>query len=385
MGACRRGLLALERLLLRLKRKKDVLFIVQNEIMLSHVLIGQACVRDDPRIRCWFCLVTPQLCFDRAALLRAGRLRFIPRFLAKRLPWDLIVYADHKPGFRADRPKIYIGHGHYAGKVPKGGGDYVLGPWARDARGRLVYDKIFRSSEDAARRSAESHPDAAPRLRVVGSPIADDLRADAADRAARCRSLGLDPGRRTILIATTWGEGSIVQREAETLRAQVARLAAADNVIVSAHLNNFRTVYAATRRWEDFEAGLRQPNVHVVKPTASAHRLLPCADLVVMELTSLGFYFTVLERPIVYYDNPEIPHHPTSLAVEMKRAAHVIRDLTTLDTDIERAVAGFDRAAMRRLAAQLFGHPGASRARYREEFYDSLGLRPRAAGAAAWN
>lgn len=360
--------------LARACRAKDLLFVIHNEIMWSHAAACQAAIRFDPRIRSWWCLVEPRLCVDASAMQRLRPGRVISRAEATARAWDLVIFPDHEAGFLEGCRAIYIGHGHYAGKSVEPGGDYVFGDWSRDARGRFRYEKIFRPSEFLARRACTLYPDAAAHVRVVGSPFADELRRARGVRKAPDRAWGFDAARRTVFLAFTWGVRSVVQSQGDVLARQVAALAARYNVIISAHLNNFQLRQGRTIPWTEFAGGLAGRGVHVVPPTEPSYRLLPCADLLVMELSSLGFYYTVLGRPILYYDNPRIPYLPTSLVEELKQAAHVITDLSHVDAQVDQAFDAFDPSAMREVAEKAFSHPGASRTRYRQEIRESLGL-----------
>src|ERR1017187_1140875 len=115
---------ALEDVIRFFKKKKDILFLVYNEIMLSYALPVYDLMAKDRRIRSWFCFVGEDGRFDPdniKEIQQKFKGRIIPYKSAKLKRWDLILYPSHGPYFRSRCPKIYIGHSLKSGKIAKEG------------------------------------------------------------------------------------------------------------------------------------------------------------------------------------------------------------------------------------------------------------------------
>ncbi len=369
-------LLRAERSLRAGKRRKDVLFLVSNSLLAAHLRPIHALLRRDPRLRLWFCdSHNGSHPLRRPAHLRAvPRRRLIPYAVARQIAWDAILYAMHDRFFRPCGAKIYIGHGLQAGKTMPDGEAYDFCSWGRRADGSLVYDKVFRSSAHIRSLVLKSYPDLADRIRVVGSLIADDLLA-----RQPLSPFGGDGGssaRPTVMIVSSWGPHSLIERHGRELIAQLPALSRRYNVIVSIHPHNFDPRLRGPVDWPAELARVESPAIHVNRSPAGSLDLLKAADLLVTDFSSTGLYYAVLERPILFVDIESIAYSPMALIPELRAEVTVSETLEHLEADIGRAFGAFDPVRARRLSARLFDYRGQAAARHLAEIYDSLGLSP---------
>jgi hypothetical protein len=359
--------------ILRLKKRKDVLFVINSENMFNQAYPLYQILADDPRIRCWFCYQKPARFEDLKALRRQYRLRWLPYTISKKIKWDLILFPDHGGYFRKDIKKIYMGHGISGGKIVDGH-PYVFGPNSLDENGEVIYEKIFNSSEYAVSKISKCYPKFYPYIRVVGRLFVDQLLSYSEDqRKSEILRLKFEPGKKTIMLTSTWGPDSMIQQLGLDFVHAVEALRGSYNVIVSLHFLNFiPNSFKGLKMEELFRSPMA--GVHIVPPHESGTRYLPLADLLVMDHTSLGFYYTVLQRPIIFYDNPQIRYAPNSLIFDLREVAYRVSDLSQIGTDIDRAFANFDSSKIQSLAYKTFSYQGQAKKRYLEEILDSLGL-----------
>jgi CDP-glycerol glycerophosphotransferase (TagB/SpsB family) len=94
-----------------------------------------------------------------------------------------------------------------------------------------------------------------------------------------------------------------------------------------------------------------------------ASPLLAAADLMVTDHSSIGFEFLVLDRPLLVFDAPDLPHaariNPEKVAL-LRSAATVVQTTKALARAAVQAIQQPAELseARRRIAAELFFEPG---------------------------
>lgn len=373
----RKIVLGIEGQLLKLKRGKDVLFVIRNELMFDYALPIYQILKKEPGVRCWFCYFDRFQFKNLKLLQKEFPLRWISYRWAEVIKWDLVIMPDQGPYIRKDIPKIYSDHGVPTGKMVKGH-PYVFGPKSLDEKGEIIYQKIFTPSHFMAERIRRLYPSFSSRLRVTGNLLSDELLTYREHRRLEdLRRLHFREDRKTIMLASTWGPHSMFQYLDYGFRKAVESISPFYNVIISLHFLNY-----VQRSYEGFKGLIVEDifrdipkGVYITGPSESGNRYLPLADLLVTDHTSLGLYFPVLRRPIIFYDNPEMVYSPHSLIYDLRKAAYNVKDLSNLTWDIEQCFETFDEIKMRLLSEKIFSYPGRAAKRYKEEIFDSLGLK----------
>lgn len=151
------------------------------------------------------------------------------------------------------------------------------------------------------------------RLKVVGWPRIDDFFNDVFDREEIMNNLGLDPGRKTLMYAPTWGWGYGNEmffarwfgREVEVfekLCREVKEMGL--NFIVKLHHLSF---YANNKQMIDIAT--KYNALWVTKETSNFHEdpnpFLWVTDILISDLSGIITEFMVLNRPIIYIDPEE--------------------------------------------------------------------------------
>lgn len=355
---------------LRNKKERLVLFAVRNEIMFHYAYAIYERLKSDKRLKVLFCFVTPEQFVNLAKVKAEYRVPGIPFFFARKIKWDLIVFPDHHYGFLPKCPKIYIGHGLSTSRIVDGD-DYVFGRRAYDERGQMIYRKIFWPSEFVAEQIQEKLPQFTPFIKVTGSLLLDAMPSLVSDREKELKRLGLDPAKKTVLIASTWREESLIQSSAMDLARELPSVLAQYNVILSIHLNNFTK---GKIEWQGYLAQVKHKNFYRIDPTEYVYPFLPLADLLVMDITSLGLFYTIFERPVVYFKQPGMSYGVGDTLGQLEDAAYVIDDLVDLRSRIDQGFKNFDPRRMRSFTEKVFSHRGMAWQRHQEEIYDSLSL-----------
>ena len=357
------------------KKKKDVLFVVRNKLMLTYARAIYEKLEEDNRLRLWICLYKP--CDADDEEIKALKIRNNPRcisyLLARYIKWDLIIFPDHKPLFRADCHKIYIDHALVSGRTVDGDA-YEFGKRAKDHSGNVIYNKIFVASHFIADGVKNHYSDVYPHIRVVGSLFVDKLIATKNNKSEILKEINLNHSRKTIMIASTWTKQSLIHNVGLELIAKLPELAGQYNVIITAHYNNYYFRYPECMDWRKILGKINIENVYVIEPGVEPYRYLSVADILIMDITSLGLYFTIFGRPIIFWENIDFQYGPVNLIDELRKAAYVVNDISNLDSIIDKAILNFDEEKMKILLDKISSYQGKSEKRYKEEIYQSISL-----------
>ncbi len=155
---------------------------------------------------------------------------------------------------------------------------------------------------------------------------------------------------------------------------KLPELAKQYNVILSIHYNNYYFSYPGCLDWKDILGEINLGNVCVIKPGTEPYHYLVQADLLIMDMTSLGLYFPVFKRPIVFWDNINVKYVTVNLIDELRKAAYVVNDISNLDAIIDNAFSDYDEEKMIILLNKISSYQGESENRIREEIYESICL-----------
>ena len=368
--------LLLESIIFSLKKKKYIIFVVHNDAMLSYVMPVYELLKSDSRLRLFFCFTAPdKLRIDNLPLLKKKhRLFNVPYRIAELIKWDLIVFPDHKPYFRKDCKKIYIGHGFYVSKLVDGE-SYIYGSRSFNNSGDIIYDKFFETSEYVRDVIKENYPQFSSRVKAVGSLLIESIHDSAEQRNKVLSELKFDPKKDTVMVASTWGENSFIQNQGRDFVKIIPKVLEDYNLIVFVHLLNYRAVNGAGQLdCSELFKSLSLPGLYILNPGEAPYRYLACADVLMADMTSLSLYYTVFKKPVIFFDNQKVMYEPGALIGDLRKAAYVISNISKLADDIARAKTSFDSQAMERLIPKIFSYYGSASMRYLEEIYGTLSL-----------
>ena len=283
-----------------------------------------------------------------------ARLRLDAR-LAALAKWHVVVYS-HMCSFYPRRRALqaFMHHGPGFGS---GGGTYAA----------EACDIYLGLSNAELEYLDELAPDLFGRDRAffpVGFPHADALYGGKIRRETVLRDLDLKD-RRTILIASKWNPGSLLRALGAGPFEALAEAFPDSNVVQTGHPWLWESRRDVDPAWQaQLVAALRQvernhQNARFL-PAVPAEPLAAASDLLVADGTSVVTMFGLLDRPIAFFDNPDV-------APGGKRAWIAYREASDVFRSAAEAVEAC-RSAITDPAAKQ-----AERRRLREMFYANAG------------
>lgn len=245
------------------------------------------------------------------------------------------------------------------------------------------FDRLFLPGPYHRRRFIERgiYPAGDPRLRMVGLPKLDRLVDGSLDREAILSRYQLDPALPVVLYAPTGDRGNSLFRQGQEIIDTVLGLPV--QLIVKPH-DHASHDPGCDIDWSARLRSLRHERLRV-DLGSDVVPLLFIADLLISDASSVAFEYTLLDRPIVFIDVPEILDGPRSGSMDLdtwgRRGGEIVGAARELAAVIPRLLA--DPAAgspiRRQIAADLFFDPGNATRRALRTLYDDLELDPPAA------
>jgi hypothetical protein len=355
-----------------------VLFAVRSATALHRLLDVLPVFVGDHRIRRRFTLV-PGSDFGIDALAA------LERFRARTVPWsealadvhDLILVASPKGEVRRLRgPRVLLPHGAGFNKALPGDGSddsaSGLDPAYLLHDGTLLADLHALAHPSQIARLAAECPPAAARATVIGDPTLDRLLASLHQRDRYRAALGTG-GRALVVLASTWGPHSLLERR-PGLAAQLAAHLPCDayQLAFVVHPN----VYSDLGEFELRErlAPAVDAGMILARPYEEWGALLVAADGVVTDHGSTALYAAALGRAVIGAGDGG----GGGELIAGSPMDELLRRVPRLETpgDLEGALTGHRADVARSLAEPAFAEQGQALARLRTELYGLLDLEP---------
>lgn len=324
----------------------------------------------DPRLR-FFKTVRPNL--DRADRRRSLALlhcRHLPYRLAKLLPWDLIVLADHPTDQLDDLESRFgvlrITHG-IGGKMVNGR-DYMYGPALYGRGGRLRYSCIFEASAVRRDKYVAENPALRDIVRLVGDLRLDRLRATP-------RPAAPEWARPVVVIASSWNEGNLLRKMGPELLAAAAALSSRYVFVVRPHPHYFDSAYRS-----DWPARLQAPALNALKVSSQEHDLgeaiVPASVVICDDLSSVVLYAAALGKRIILVRSGSPVIAPDSFAARLAALVPTLARAEDLGATIAAVLRTSPSPEVAELAAEINSRPGESGALMSAELYRLVHLPP---------
>ena len=262
----------------------------------------------------------------------------------------------------------------------------VAGKYGFDTPGPEVrhWDQIFFINRRRLRNYVASGHLAAdsPAIRLIGMPKTDSVVDGTFSRDEVLASLGLDPGRPTVLYAPTWSPDSSLNTMGLELIRSLASTRAI-NLIVKLHdrSRDTRQRYSGRVDWIAALQPLLEPGRTVLAPGHDISPLLVASDLMITDHSSAGFEFLLRDRPLVRIHQPALLRnariHPDYVDL-LASASHSARSPSEVVAAVWR---GLERPEIKsddrqRVAQELFYEPGTATRRAIFALYDVIDLEP---------
>jgi CDP-glycerol glycerophosphotransferase (TagB/SpsB family) len=211
------------------------------------------------------------------------------------------------------------------------------------------------------------------RIRVVGFPKCDALVSGHPGRDVVLQSLGLPLNRQTILITSHWERESLLRRLNRRILPAALELARNYNVILTGHpklwgkapcdLAEERTRFLAA-----VDDSVRTAEFLRFVPSANVEILLATADLLVGDQSSVVTAYSLLDRPILFFDNPDFTFFEGEVFDIYRRASTPFVDPADLPGLCRASLSQPEReaAGRRTMREYFFAHPGTAAKRTAE-------------------
>ena len=358
---------------------RKVLVIVHTMVSGQRLLDVVDLVESDPRVQVVF-TVAPDV-FNRGVedyLHGLGAL-MVPWAQATHERFDLALAAAYEGLAEIHAPLVLMAHGAGHGKTarpldrggPAAGRPPVFGLEERRLvhGGRVLPSALVLAHDSEREILRRQCPAALPVAVVTGDICFDRLVRSMAGRDAYRRALGIDDGRRLVVVSSTWGRDGIfgaarelLPRLLDGLPRDRFRIAALLHPAVWAH--GHRQVRAWTR-------DCRAAGLIVPEPVDDWRVLIAAADYVIGDHGSVTAYAAGAGVPTLRLDAPWSRQCAPGTAQELvgRRAARLCLG-DPLESQL-RAARTLDAAEV---AARLTSYPGKAGERLRRRLYRLLGL-----------
>ncbi|NUT46055.1 MAG: hypothetical protein HOV94_01870 [Saccharothrix sp.] len=256
---------------------------------------------------------------------------------------DLLVSASlHRIEDVPARRRLAMPHGAgYIKRYPSGPGGELLtygleaGSLVHD--GRVVVDALVVSHHDQIARLRRQCPEAARYAVEGGDPVRDVLVHAKSNRERFRAELGVRSEQRLMLVSSTWGTGSIVDRDRGLLVRMMRELPANHRVVLTLHpavwaRHGRRTVLNWLRHACDM-------GLDVEDFDSDWTRLLLSADLVLSDAGSLAVYAAAVGIPVLLTEPQAQRVDPKSMMGDLVRVSPVLRPAAPLRPQLECAQA----------------------------------------------
>ena len=199
------------------------------------------------------------------------------------------------------------------------------------------------------------------RVSAVGTPFFDDWPRAADSPAAYCARLGLDEGRRTLLVAPSWvGLRWFQELGCDWLAEVVQSLRGLDlNIVVKLHACSFNWHMAGGVAWKSRLESLKASSGAMIDFDIDDRPALAQADLLITDISSRAFNFMLLGKPVLLYwpfMDPRDPWDEERLAM-LRHGSKVAATPDELRALLKGAWTG---GGGRRIAQGYFSNPGSA-------------------------
>lgn len=344
--------------------------------MFDNIIDIHQSLHSDPSIVNIICFASPHLFSTNEIdkLKKKLNLTTIPYKLAKYLNWDLIIFPDHGPSFRKSSLKIYVNHGIFTGVAFKDE-YYEFSAGARNQKNEIIYDKMFVSSDYLEQELQKTLPELNGKIKSVGNILVDEIINSVDNRNCDYIKLNFNSNMQTLMLVSTWGENSLIQSQGEELLDKVVSLSNDYNIIFSLHLNCYRAEHSENKNWLELIQRCKRPNVYLVPPGDKVFYLFQYVDLYIADRTSLSLYFSVLQKPMVIYNNNNLKLNKLSLLKTIREVVPLLDDINSLSKEsVESYIANFNEHSLSMLSEIICSHKGESLKQHTIEIYDILNI-----------
>lgn len=373
-----RGLWAVQRPPRNPQRGRRVLLCAETEMMASYANAAAQLVADEPLVETYFTQAPSAGMSSEALRPLAEQLghRYVPYWKARMQWWDLIVFPEYRAAdrFHPDAPKVLVNHF-------LGGGKMINGKEYRFERelvhmGRPMFRKIFDASYASRERAIAADPKLAEQIVVVGDLRSDEMFKLVDRREEIRRELGFQPDDTVVLVQSTWGPQSIMERWGPELLDEALKIQDGTEFrfIASTHPLHWSGRRVAEHPWGEHLLSLQPRGLRVVRPEDDWGVSMVASDMVISDNTSLAATYCQLGKPLMFIDGLEdfVPEGSTvgklyEISPHLASADDLHRTLCQVQDD-------YPYEQLRHIAYGVNAYPGEAEKKIRAELMEELEL-----------
>ncbi|MGY0497692.1 hypothetical protein ACWZHB_04250 [Nocardia sp. FBN12] len=239
--------------------------------------------------------------------------------------------------------------------------------------GALVPTAIVLSHIEQRNRLISALPAAASNIIVAGDICFDQLSASLPLRASYRRAYGLPSHRKLVVISSTWGESSLLEKHPDLPR-RIAESLPVDEfrIVLAPHPN----IVAEHSSWQfgRYQAAATRAGVHVLDDVDEWKAAVLAADLVVGDHGSVPFYATAIGIAPLLATVADHTVDPGSPIAGFLAAAPALEHDGDLAQQIRTAIAAHTADRYTAITDLTTSRPDASASILRTVMYEAMGL-----------
>jgi len=351
--------------------KRDVLLCAETEMMATYADAAAKLIADQAGVLIW--LTQPPSPGMKSGALRGlaesmGH-RFVSYALARAQWWDLIIFPEYRAAdrFHPDIPKVLVNHF-------LGGGKIIDGKEYRFERslehlGRPLFRRIFDASFSSRDRAVAGDPALKDVITVVGDLRSDRLLSLRGQRDQIRAEYGFRPDQTVVLVQSTWGRQSIMERWGQQLLEEALRLQQQSPLrfIASTHPLHWSGRRAAEHPYGEYLLSLEPQGLSVVRPQDDWARSMIASDLVITDNTSLSATYCQLGKPLIFIDLPIGTIPPGSTVDRLYHISPHLHDPQDLEATIASVSLEYPYDRLIQIASEVNSFPGKAAEKMRHE------------------
>lgn len=296
--------------------------------------------------------------------------------------FDLAVAASYGRLEQIHAPVLTLSHGAGYGKYPNRWDGYgppaARAAWGLERQqlvyhGRVVPAAIALSHHDGIAQLARACPEAVPTAFVAGDPCYDRLAASVPMRAEFRRALGVEDGRKLVVVSSTWGPHSLLGRHRDVIPRLVAELPRDEYRVVAILHPNIWYWYGAWQIQAWYADALRN-GLGLVPPEEGWRAALAAADVVLGDHGSVTYYAASIGVPVLLAAFPEEDIDPESPVTALGEIAPRMRLDRPLLPQLAAAPNAYSPDHYATFSSQVSSVPGQSARLIRREMYRLMRL-----------
>ena len=344
--------------------KKKILFFAK--VPMNYIIFKPIYekLKKDPRLELWFTSRYKGSLFPGKLykIIGLGDEKLITYPRASLMQFDIFI-SPEMPIYGGNRAKIKIHIFH--------GVSFKGGSISKEV---FKYDKLFLYGEYQKRQFVERGilKEDDKRFEMIGMPKLDCLVDGSLDRKKIIAELQLNEKLPTLIYAPTWRHSSL-----ETNGVEIIQILSKMNINFLIKLHDHSYDRGLTHiDWKKELEKLNTPNMRIIRDYDICPYLY-VSDILLSDASSVANEYTVLDKPIVFFDSPEIyKRYGKRIDEEAfeKRPGIVVKSASELKNAVEHSLKNPQEFSNIRnqISHELFYHPGTATERAMKKIYELL-------------